>query len=150
MGSVLPSRCALSDWLLKPLNLLQRKSSTKIDGNNQYVPAALFTSAKLFTSIFLSLSHYLLFFFFLNPDPLLSSSLLFPLCYLLLVIPHPSALLPQAEQASLSHVMDLLSLIVLTAIWAMCPQDSLALLGQWVQGKLCQVRPRMLIPIHSA
>ncbi|TDH08151.1 hypothetical protein EPR50_G00095120 [Perca flavescens] len=44
-----------------------------------------------------------------------------------------------AEQASLSHVVDLLSLILLTAIWAVCPRDSLALLGQWVQGKLSQL-----------
>lgn len=77
-----PSRCALLDWLLKPLNLLQRKGSTKIDGNNQYVPAALFTSQKLFTSIFLFLFYH---------NPLLSSFLLFLLCHLLLVIPHPSA-----------------------------------------------------------
>lgn len=63
IGLVLPARCALLDWLLKPLNLLQRKSSTKIDGNNQYVPAALFTSQKLFTSIFISLFHSRLLFF---------------------------------------------------------------------------------------
>lgn len=44
-----------------------------------------------------------------------------------------------AEQASLSHVVDLLSLILLTAIWAICPRDSLALLGQWVQGKLTEL-----------
>ncbi|XP_076009319.1 metalloendopeptidase OMA1, mitochondrial [Genypterus blacodes] len=44
-----------------------------------------------------------------------------------------------AEQVSLSHVVDLLSLILLTAIWAVCPRDSLALLGQWVQGKLVQL-----------
>lgn len=44
-----------------------------------------------------------------------------------------------AEQASLSHVLDLLSLIVLTAIWAVCPRDSIALLGQWAQGKLTQL-----------
>ncbi|XP_028260667.1 metalloendopeptidase OMA1, mitochondrial [Parambassis ranga] len=44
-----------------------------------------------------------------------------------------------AEQASLSHVVDLLSLVLLTAIWAMCPRDSLALLGQWVQGKLTEL-----------
>lgn len=44
-----------------------------------------------------------------------------------------------AEQASLSHVVDLLSLILLTAIWAVCPRDSLALLGQWAQGKLTQL-----------
>lgn len=68
MGLVLLSRCALLDWLLKPLNLLQRKSSTKIDGNNQYVPAALFTSQKLYAFIIPSLSHsYLFFFSYLNP-----------------------------------------------------------------------------------
>ncbi|KAM9848414.1 metalloendopeptidase OMA1, mitochondrial [Aulostomus maculatus] len=44
-----------------------------------------------------------------------------------------------AEQASLSHVVDLLSVILLTAIWAVCPRDSLALLGQWVQNKLSQL-----------
>ncbi|KAJ8278995.1 hypothetical protein COCON_G00060610 [Conger conger] len=44
-----------------------------------------------------------------------------------------------AEQASLSHLLDVLSLLVLTAIWAVCPQDSLAALGHWVQGKLVQV-----------
>ncbi|XP_056118765.1 metalloendopeptidase OMA1, mitochondrial [Rhinichthys klamathensis goyatoka] len=43
-----------------------------------------------------------------------------------------------AEQASLSHVVDLLSVVLLTAIWAICPRDSLALLGQWIQGKLVQ------------
>ncbi|XP_016340104.1 metalloendopeptidase OMA1, mitochondrial isoform X1 [Sinocyclocheilus anshuiensis] len=43
-----------------------------------------------------------------------------------------------AEQASLSHVVELLSLILLTAIWAICPRDSLAVLGQWIQGKLVQ------------
>ncbi|CAL8256222.1 unnamed protein product [Merluccius merluccius] len=44
-----------------------------------------------------------------------------------------------AEQASLSHVVDLLSLILLTAIWAVCPRDSLAALGHWIQGKLVQL-----------
>uniref|UniRef100_A0A3Q1GM21 Metalloendopeptidase OMA1, mitochondrial n=1 Tax=Acanthochromis polyacanthus TaxID=80966 RepID=A0A3Q1GM21_9TELE len=44
-----------------------------------------------------------------------------------------------AEQASLSHVVDLLSLILLTAIWAVCPRDSVAVLGQWVQGKLTEL-----------
>ncbi|XP_029905833.1 metalloendopeptidase OMA1, mitochondrial [Myripristis murdjan] len=44
-----------------------------------------------------------------------------------------------AEQASLSHVVDFLSLILLTAIWAVCPRDSLALLGQWIQSKLVQL-----------
>lgn len=50
----------------------------------------------------------------------------------------------QAEKASLSHIVDLMSVIVLTAIWAVCPRDSLALLGHWVQEKLSQVRCRML------
>lgn len=58
-----------------------------------------------------------------------------------------SSLLPQAEQASLSHVVDLLSLILLTAIWAVCPRDSLALLGQWAQGKLTQVMHLSLFPL---
>lgn len=62
MGLVLLSRCALLDWLLKPLNLLQRSSSTKIDGNNQYVLAALFTSPKLFFT-FIIPSLFLFFFF---------------------------------------------------------------------------------------
>uniref|UniRef100_A0A3P8XPP6 Metalloendopeptidase OMA1, mitochondrial n=1 Tax=Esox lucius TaxID=8010 RepID=A0A3P8XPP6_ESOLU len=43
-----------------------------------------------------------------------------------------------AEQASLSHAVDFLSLIMLTAIWALCPRDSLAVLGQWIQTKLKQ------------
>ncbi|XP_072552245.1 metalloendopeptidase OMA1, mitochondrial [Salminus brasiliensis] len=43
-----------------------------------------------------------------------------------------------AEQASMSHVVDLLSLILLTAIWAICPRDSLAVLGHWIQSKLVQ------------
>lgn len=76
MGLVLPSRCALLDWQLKPLNLLQRKSSTKIDGNNQYVPTALFTSQKLFASIFFSL--LLQSFTFLIPS---SSPLSPPPCH---------------------------------------------------------------------
>ncbi|XP_054645408.1 metalloendopeptidase OMA1, mitochondrial isoform X2 [Dunckerocampus dactyliophorus] len=44
-----------------------------------------------------------------------------------------------AEQASLTHVVDLLSVVLLTAIWAVCPRDSLALLGQWAQDKLTQL-----------
>ncbi|MGH0127169.1 UNVERIFIED_CONTAM: hypothetical protein FKN15_071578 [Acipenser sinensis] len=43
-----------------------------------------------------------------------------------------------AEQASLVHFVDFLSLILLTAIWAICPRDSLAIVGQWVQSKLSQ------------
>lgn len=50
----------------------------------------------------------------------------------------------QAEKASLSHIVDLMSVIVLTAIWAVCSQDSLALLGHWVQQKLSQVKLSML------
>nr|XP_043899118.1 metalloendopeptidase OMA1, mitochondrial isoform X1 [Solea senegalensis] len=44
-----------------------------------------------------------------------------------------------AEQASLSHAVDLLSLILLTAVWAVCPHDSSALLAHWVQDKLIQL-----------
>ncbi|XP_007550656.1 metalloendopeptidase OMA1, mitochondrial-like isoform X1 [Poecilia formosa] len=44
-----------------------------------------------------------------------------------------------AEQASLSHVVDLLSLIVVTAIWALCPGDSLALVGGWAKDKLTEL-----------
>lgn len=46
----------------------------------------------------------------------------------------------QAEQASLSHVVDLLSLIVVTAIWALCPGDILAVVGGWAKDKLTEVR----------
>lgn len=63
MGLVLLSRCALLDRLLKPLNLLQRSSSTKIDGNNQYVLAALFTSPKTFLPF---LFHHYFFSFFMS------------------------------------------------------------------------------------
>ncbi len=55
--------------------------------------------------------------------------------------------LSQAEQASLSHVVELLSLILLTAIWAICPRDSLAVLGQWIQGKLVQVTADLTISL---
>lgn len=41
-----------------------------------------------------------------------------------------------AEQAGVSHVLELLSVVLLIAIWAMCPHDSLSMLGHWVQGKL--------------
>ncbi|XP_004607360.2 metalloendopeptidase OMA1, mitochondrial [Sorex araneus] len=41
-----------------------------------------------------------------------------------------------AEKASLVHLLDFLGLIFLTMTWAICPQDSLALLGQWIQSKL--------------
>ncbi|XP_060087872.1 metalloendopeptidase OMA1, mitochondrial isoform X1 [Heteronotia binoei] len=40
-----------------------------------------------------------------------------------------------AEKASLAHFLDFFSLILLTMIWAACPRDSLAILGQWIQGK---------------
>ncbi|XP_077005624.1 metalloendopeptidase OMA1, mitochondrial isoform X3 [Tamandua tetradactyla] len=41
-----------------------------------------------------------------------------------------------AEKASLVHLLDFLGLIFLTMIWAICPRDSLALVGQWIQSKL--------------
>ncbi|XP_052572122.1 metalloendopeptidase OMA1, mitochondrial isoform X1 [Peromyscus californicus insignis] len=41
-----------------------------------------------------------------------------------------------AEKASLVHLLDFLGMIFLTMIWAVCPRDSLALLGQWIQSKL--------------
>ncbi|XP_061860093.1 metalloendopeptidase OMA1, mitochondrial isoform X1 [Colius striatus] len=41
-----------------------------------------------------------------------------------------------AEKASLVHFLDFLSLIFLTMIWAICPRDSLAIVGQWIQSKL--------------
>ncbi|XP_006025798.1 metalloendopeptidase OMA1, mitochondrial isoform X1 [Alligator sinensis] len=41
-----------------------------------------------------------------------------------------------AEKASLVHFVDFLSLIFLTMIWAICPRDSLAILGQWIQSKM--------------
>ncbi|XP_075688814.1 metalloendopeptidase OMA1, mitochondrial isoform X2 [Rhinoderma darwinii] len=41
-----------------------------------------------------------------------------------------------AEKASVSHFLDFLFLISLTMIWAICPMDSLAIVGQWVQSKL--------------
>ncbi|XP_059922881.1 metalloendopeptidase OMA1, mitochondrial isoform X2 [Gadus macrocephalus] len=53
--------------------------------------------------------------------------------------PAVNAFVLPAEQASLSHVVDLLSLILLTAIWALCPRDSLAVFGHWIQGKLIQL-----------
>ncbi|XP_048354478.1 metalloendopeptidase OMA1, mitochondrial [Sphaerodactylus townsendi] len=40
-----------------------------------------------------------------------------------------------AEKASLTHFLDFFSLILLTVIWAACPQDSLAIIGQWIQSK---------------
>lgn len=41
-----------------------------------------------------------------------------------------------AEKASLAHLLDFLGMIFLTMIWAICPRDSLAILGQWIQSKL--------------
>ncbi|XP_012922867.1 metalloendopeptidase OMA1, mitochondrial isoform X3 [Heterocephalus glaber] len=41
-----------------------------------------------------------------------------------------------AEKASVAHLLDFLGMIFLTMIWAVCPRDSLAVLGQWVQSKL--------------
>ncbi|XP_026507636.1 metalloendopeptidase OMA1, mitochondrial isoform X2 [Terrapene carolina triunguis] len=41
-----------------------------------------------------------------------------------------------AEKASLVHFLDFLSLILLTMIWAVCPRDSLAIVGQLIQSKL--------------
>ncbi|XP_030311324.1 metalloendopeptidase OMA1, mitochondrial [Calypte anna] len=41
-----------------------------------------------------------------------------------------------AEKASMVHFLDFLSLIFLTMIWAICPRDSLAIVGQWIQSKL--------------
>ncbi|KFZ48995.1 hypothetical protein N338_00506, partial [Podiceps cristatus] len=40
------------------------------------------------------------------------------------------------KKASLVHFLDFLSLIFLTMIWAICPRDSLAVVGQWIQSKL--------------
>ncbi|NWS78136.1 OMA1 Metalloendopeptidase, partial [Crotophaga sulcirostris] len=41
-----------------------------------------------------------------------------------------------AEKASLVHLLDFLSLIFLTMIWAICPRDSFAVVGQLIQSKL--------------
>lgn len=48
----------------------------------------------------------------------------------------------QAEKASVVHLLDFLGLIFLTMIWAICPRDSLAILGQWLQSKLQEVSVR--------
>jgi hypothetical protein len=45
----------------------------------------------------------------------------------------------QAEKASMVHLLDFLGMIFLTMIWAICPRDSLAILGQWIQSKLQEV-----------
>uniref|UniRef100_A0A8C5QZ11 Metalloendopeptidase OMA1, mitochondrial n=1 Tax=Leptobrachium leishanense TaxID=445787 RepID=A0A8C5QZ11_9ANUR len=41
-----------------------------------------------------------------------------------------------AEMASVNHFLDFFLLITLTMIWALCPADSLAIVGQWIQSKL--------------
>ncbi|KAG9472006.1 hypothetical protein GDO78_021716, partial [Eleutherodactylus coqui] len=41
-----------------------------------------------------------------------------------------------AEKASVTHFLDFLFLISLAMIWAICPMDSLAIVGQWVQSRL--------------
>uniref|UniRef100_A0A1A8HSM5 Metalloendopeptidase OMA1, mitochondrial n=3 Tax=Nothobranchius TaxID=28779 RepID=A0A1A8HSM5_NOTKU len=61
---------------------------------------------------------------------------------LMIVLGHEMAhaiLEHSAEQASLSHIVDLLSLILVTAIWALCPGDFLALLGGWAKDKLTEL-----------
>ncbi|XP_045147887.1 metalloendopeptidase OMA1, mitochondrial isoform X2 [Echinops telfairi] len=50
--------------------------------------------------------------------------------------PDINAFVLPAEKASLAHLLDFLGMIFLTMIWAICPRDSLALLGQWIQSKL--------------
>ncbi|XP_029474222.1 metalloendopeptidase OMA1, mitochondrial isoform X2 [Rhinatrema bivittatum] len=40
------------------------------------------------------------------------------------------------EQGSVTHLLDFLLLISLIMIWAICPLDSLAIVGQWIQSKL--------------
>ncbi|XP_039341649.1 metalloendopeptidase OMA1, mitochondrial isoform X2 [Mauremys reevesii] len=47
-----------------------------------------------------------------------------------------AVLVHAAEKASLVHFLDFLSLILLTMIWAVCPRDSLAVVGHWIQTKL--------------
>lgn len=47
-----------------------------------------------------------------------------------------------AEKASLVHLLDFLGMIFLTMIWAICPRDSLAVLGQWIQSKLQEMFDR--------
>lgn len=77
-----------------------------------------------------------------SPPPKLFSSMIFSTSFLYYFL-SSFLVTHQAEKASLSHILDLMSIIVLTAIWAVCPQDSLAVLGHWVQEKLSQVRRRM-------
>uniref|UniRef100_A0ABM5G812 Metalloendopeptidase OMA1, mitochondrial n=1 Tax=Pogona vitticeps TaxID=103695 RepID=A0ABM5G812_9SAUR len=40
-----------------------------------------------------------------------------------------------AEKGSVEHILDFLSLILLTMIWALCPRDSLAIISQWIQAR---------------
>ncbi|XP_062994445.1 metalloendopeptidase OMA1, mitochondrial isoform X2 [Elgaria multicarinata webbii] len=49
--------------------------------------------------------------------------------------PGINAFVLPAEKASLAHFLDFLSLILLTMIWAVCPRDSLAIIGQWIQAR---------------
>ena len=48
------------------------------------------------------------------------------------------------------HLLDFLGLIFLTMIWAICPRDSLALLGQWIQSKLQEVSLRQKLEFAIA
>ncbi|CAH2311153.1 metalloendopeptidase OMA1, mitochondrial [Pelobates cultripes] len=41
-----------------------------------------------------------------------------------------------AEMGSVTHFLDFLLLISLALIWALCPMDSLAIVGQWIHSKL--------------
>ncbi|XP_060685784.1 metalloendopeptidase OMA1, mitochondrial [Hemiscyllium ocellatum] len=43
-----------------------------------------------------------------------------------------------AEHASIIQLLDFVSLVFLTLIWAMFPRDGLAALGQWIQNKLIE------------
>ncbi|KFQ22020.1 hypothetical protein N331_12622, partial [Merops nubicus] len=40
------------------------------------------------------------------------------------------------KKVGMVHLLDFVSLIFLTLIWAICPRDSWAVLGQWIQSKL--------------
>ncbi|XP_039770633.1 metalloendopeptidase OMA1, mitochondrial [Ornithorhynchus anatinus] len=40
------------------------------------------------------------------------------------------------EKAGLARLVDLIALVSLAALWALCPQDGPALLAQWIQSKL--------------
>ncbi|XP_072129917.1 metalloendopeptidase OMA1, mitochondrial isoform X2 [Mobula birostris] len=52
--------------------------------------------------------------------------------------PEINAFVLPAEHASIIQLLDFMSLVFLTLTWAVFPRDSLALLGQWIQGKLIQ------------